>query len=573
MGGAIIGMATGEQCRRYIVALAVAIVLLLSMTPDTARAAAGVVGRRIAVCVAPRDASLSARSLFAAPARFDCLRDQTDFGPGNYDVLSAPLPPGTAVGSPAAIRTASVWQGRMTLFALFADGSIKRWRIDGHGMTRRVQLGAIIETVIPANASPAVRLLWRVEGAANVHGIINGAAIATLKESARSNLELMAMYAAFAGLSAALLIYNLALWGALRYRFQLAYCALVAALLLYAASSSGALAWLLPDMLNNDRIRINYAALASAAIAALAFARTFFEPRVFAGWLGRAATAASIALAVSAPLFIVVPSSAIWTIERLYISAFMIVLLLVPPTLWRAWRRRSNYLWLFALGWAAPVVFAGLRVANDFNLMVWSFWLDNSTLLAMTIEAVVSSLAIAYRIHLLSRERDEAREQGTAALLLAATDPLTGLLNRRAFLDQAIGREGDQILLLADIDHFKRVNDTIGHDGGDEVLRVFARALRAAVPADALIARIGGEEFAIVASASAGLSASAVLQSLRAERMPFDLSVTASIGTCSGPLSSEIDWKSLYRRADRALFEAKAAGRDRARDGMAYEAA
>jgi PleD family two-component response regulator len=56
-----------------------------------------------------------------------------------------------------------------------------------------------------------------------------------------------------------------------------------------------------------------------------------------------------------------------------------------------------------------------------------------------------------------------------------------------------------------------------------------------------------------------------ILARLRAGRMPFDLKVTASIGACSGPLMKETDWKALYRGADRALFEAKADGRDRVR--------
>jgi diguanylate cyclase (GGDEF)-like protein len=220
---------------------------------------------------------------------------------------------------------------------------------------------------------------------------------------------------------------------------------------------------------------------------------------------------------------------------------------------------------MFAIAWAAPIVLACLRVASALNAIGWSFWLDNSTILTMTVEALFSSLAIAYRIRLLSLDRDEAREQEIAARLLADTDPLTGLFNRRAFLRHAIGREGDQTLLLADIDHFKRVNETIGHDGGDEVLRVFARTLRQSVPPEALVARIGGEEFAIITPVGLAVEAEDILARLRASRMPYDLAVTASIGTCSGPLMRETDWKALYRCADRALFEAKAAGRDRVR--------
>lgn len=64
-----------------------------------------------------------------------------------------------------------------------------------------------------------------------------------------------------------------------------------------------------------------------------------------------------------------------------------------------------------------------------------------------------------------------------------------------------------------------------------------------------------------------------MLDGLRGHRMPFDLGVTASIGTCVGPLHREIDWKTMYRNADRALFEAKAAGRDRVRHGLRNDAA
>ncbi|WP_156456079.1 GGDEF domain-containing protein, partial [Sphingomonas sp. CCH9-E2] len=148
-------------------------------------------------------------------------------------------------------------------------------------------------------------------------------------------------------------------------------------------------------------------------------------------------------------------------------------------------------------------------------------------------------------------------------------DPLTGLLNRRAFLGQAIGRSGQQTLLILDLDRFKQVNDTIGHDGGDEVLRTVARTLRGLVPAGALIARIGGEEFAVLSTPADPVDPDRILARLRATRMPFDLRVTASIGSAQGPIADERDWKSLYRAADQALFDAKAAGRDRARVAIA----
>ena len=220
---------------------------------------------------------------------------------------------------------------------------------------------------------------------------------------------------------------------------------------------------------------------------------------------------------------------------------------------------------LFVTAWITPILLAAMRTACGLNLIDYNFWLDNSTILSMAFEALLSSLAIAYRILLITRERDVAREQEMAARLLADADPLTGLMNRRAFLREAIGRIGEQQLLLLDIDNFKRINDTIGHDGGDDVLRVVARTLRVASHPLALVARIGGEEFAIVTGPGEPLDAEMVLTALRTARMPYDLAVTASIGLHRGALLRETDWKAMYCAADAALFEAKSAGRDRVR--------
>ena len=528
-----------------------------------AAAQSAMTGRVVAVCVARAVAGQTPAALFDHPPPLHCGSgiDQRMLGPGDYWALSAPL----HAEGPQAVRVVSLWQHRLTLYARYADGTILRQSLDGPATSRHLQLGAIVEQRLPARDSPLVGLLWRVEDAANLRGILVGVRLATPEQSAAANLRMASLYAAFAGLCVALLVYNLALWSALRHRFQLAYCAMVVALLVYACSSSGALAWAWPGIVNSDRLRINAVALAASAVAALAFARSFFEPRVFAGWLGRLSRAACIAMLGVALAFAALAPWHIGLLDRLYSFGFLGIMAIVGLVLWRAWRTRSNYLWMFAVAWAAPIALAAARSASALSLLNYNFWIDNSTILTMTVEALLSSLAIAYRMRLLSVERDEARANEIAARLLADTDPLTGLLNRRAFLSRAIGREGDQMLLIADLDHFKQVNDTIGHDGGDEVLRVFARTLRQSMPPDALIARIGGEEFAVLAAASHAVSADDILARLRAGRMPFDVRVTASIGTCIGPLLRESDWKALYTCADRALFEAKSAGRDRVR--------
>lgn len=539
---------------------------ILALVGTTAPAAAqNSVGRPIATCLLKDTGGMNPAELIAHPERFDCRTPQYKLGPGDYWVISNEIDQRSRSRNPLLVRFASLWQQGVALHTLYADGRIVSDRTDARGITPWIQLGALAEVPLDRREAKVVRVMWHVEGSANMRGIVLGPRLVTGEESRRSAIGLTALYAGFAGLCLGLLVYNLALWGALRHRFQLYYCVMALGLLFYVFSSSGALAWAFPDIANNTRLRLNYLLLGFTGASALIFARSFFEEQVFAGWLGRFTyVVAGALLGVGLLVFCFAPLN-VQIVDAAFTTTFLMLGAVVAPTLYRAWRVRSNYLWLFAIGWGAPILTSLLRTLGNFHLIEWNFWLDNSTLLSMALEALMSSLAIAYRIKLLRDERDDAIASEVMARRLADTDPLTGLLNRRAFLAQAIGRPGDQQLLIADLDHFKRVNETLGHDGGDEVLRLFARTLRSATPQGALVARLGGEEFAILTPADGAIEPEQLLARLRATRMPFDLKVTSSIGACIGPVATDVDWKALYRGADIALFEAKSAGRDRAR--------
>jgi diguanylate cyclase (GGDEF)-like protein len=547
--------------------------MLALAAPAAAQGQARAAGHELKVCVLRDTGAMRAAELIHHPERFDCTTPQHKLGAGDYWVVSGDINQRSRSRTPLSVRVASLWQDGLSLHILYADGRMVSTTTGARGVTPLLQLGAIVEQPLPRDPANVVRVMWHVKGAVGVRGILLGARLATQDESVRANLTMAAIYAAFCGLCLALLVYNLALWVALRHRFQLWYSAMVGGLLVYCFSSSGALAWVWPEIANNDRLRINYLALGLLAGAMVMFARTFFEDRVFAGWLGRLSNAVAAAMAGAGLFVFLVAPFAVRVADSIFTGVFVALAAIVLPTLWRAWRMRSNYLWLFAIAWGAPILTAVLRMLGNLHVLPWNFWIDNSTILSMAAEALLSSVAIAYRIRLLSIERDRAREGEEFARRLADIDPLTGLLNRRSFLEKAIGREGEQVLQIADIDHFKSVNDTLGHDGGDEVLRVFARMLRNAVPTGALVARIGGEEFAILSSLSEKVEAETILARLRGTRMPFDVKVTASIGTCTGPIGSEPAWKALYRGADKALFEAKSAGRDRARAAPSREAA
>lgn len=164
--------------------------------------------------------------------------------------------------------------------------------------------------------------------------------------------------------------------------------------------------------------------------------------------------------------------------------------------------------------------------------------------------------------------------QNAALDAAARRDPLTGLLNLRAFREimADASREravGSYAVAFIDVDHFKAVNDRFGHAGGDAVLALVADALRAAVRPQDFIARIGGEEFAVLMPGVDAAKAAALCEGLRAavERAQVtvgdtQMSVTVSIGLAvSGDASQSVD--ALLLHADAAMYFAKNEGRNR----------
>ena len=314
------------------------IVALLAFASPAA-GQAGLVGTPVPVCIARVLPGDTPAAMLNDAARFDCATRQADFGPGDYWIRSAPI----AASGPRALRSASLWQKRATLWTVYGDGHVTRRGYDGTALARTIQLGAIVEMPLATRAAPVTRLLWRIDGAANLRGVVLGVRLATPAQSAAANLGLAAFYGAFGGLCLALFVYNLALWTAQRQRFQLAYCAMLLALGAYAFSSSGALAWVWPDLPNNIRLRVNYLTLAASAIGALAFARSFFEERVFRGWLSHLTYLVSAAVMGSAIVFVVAAEWHIVMLDRVYACTFVLATLVSGPILWQARRQQSRY--------------------------------------------------------------------------------------------------------------------------------------------------------------------------------------------------------------------------------------
>lgn len=154
---------------------------------------------------------------------------------------------------------------------------------------------------------------------------------------------------------------------------------------------------------------------------------------------------------------------------------------------------------------------------------------------------------------------------------LASTDWLTQCLNRRAFtaaVDDPNRGNGLQALIVIDVDHFKSINDSYGHECGDDVLRRVADAIHSATRVSDVVGRIGGEEFGVLIALDSPGEAVVRAERIRAAvesimfrpaALPHRISVSVGIAISTGPLA----FADLFRTADRCLYKSKRNGRNR----------
>ncbi len=259
----------------------------------------------------------------------------------------------------------------------------------------------------------------------------------------------------------------------------------------------------------------------------------------------------------------------LWT--RAYILSLALGLLLLLPiplmfrrpagqdTLEKVLRISYAILVLYALARAFIVLtFIPAEEAENLTTSIhWVLMLSIALLFSIWFLLVLLTITLRDVLRVLHDERNH--------------DSLTRLLNRRAFFEAAessLGdpRQGPWTLLVCDIDHFKMVNDTWGHQAGDKVLHWFGQTLLGQTRRGDLAARFGGEEFAVLLPRSQPEDAVRVAERIRQllAQAPEDdtrIRISASFGLV--PVSSREDLNDALARADTLLYEAKRAGRDR----------
>jgi diguanylate cyclase len=199
------------------------------------------------------------------------------------------------------------------------------------------------------------------------------------------------------------------------------------------------------------------------------------------------------------------------------------------------------------------------------------------SVLSTTRSIVASQTELQQEMVVATLKIQELQKELLIARAESMTDPLTQLPNRRAFtdaLEQAMAstkQSNDLSIILFDIDHFKKFNDTYGHLIGDAVLRFIAGIVQKVVEPSQLIARIGGEEFAILIPHASIEQASTLAETIRTKVASSQLkrkdtgetinNIHISLGVASYRPNEE--WDSLYQRADDALYQSKKQGRNR----------
>ncbi len=256
------------------------------------------------------------------------------------------------------------------------------------------------------------------------------------------------------------------------------------------------------------------------------------------------------------------------------------VLLAVYESVLRAWRGDRSARWM-AVGWGAYTVGALSMAALLRGWLAADFLIQHLFQFSSVIEMFAWMRVLSLRIEAVRTQAERSAAERSVLLSLANTDPLTGLPNRRGLavaLDASLPTarpESALAVYLLDLDGFKAVNDRLGHEAGDELLRQVAQRLRDTLRTHDLVARLGGDEFVVMSQGMAGEAAAQRVgqKMLGAFAAPFDVNgqlcrVGLTIGFALAPHDGQAAGD-LLRRADAAMYAGKQGGRNCVRRGQA----
>jgi len=253
--------------------------------------------------------------------------------------------------------------------------------------------------------------------------------------------------------------------------------------------------------------------------------------------------------------------------------SFIIAIVLFIVSLYLAIFKKNTDALFYFVAWSFFCVGVVISHLSNIGLIPSTILTNFSSQIGSFFEVLLLSIALAYSYNRLQNEHRKLTYSNDRLRILSHTDTLTGCYNRRyffdkikAFLSVAKDENSDFYLLMLDLDHFKNVNDTYGHDMGDEVLISFAETCKSIIRENDVFARFGGEEFVLFLPDTDKTTAMEIAKRIntavsntKINSIP-DLNVTVSIGISHSHNTLELE--KLLNEADKALYTAKHSGRN-----------
>ena len=462
---------------------------------------------------------------------------------------------------------------RLAVAFSYADGVVRWQRVRSGDFALHWRAGGQIEFEAPDRDAPLVAVTMRFDKVAS-HNLLHARLVTRGEGGVRSTA-----LAASIGVALTLLligfVYNMSLAVAVRRQFLVWHGAWAACMLLWGAIWSQLPLIVVPAMAGTISAQICTFLACSAVTLATMSVATSLGRNTLPHWARVTMLALGLVIfGLGIPLTII-RSAAIEPLANVVSVLILADLLVVAFCLGLAWRRGSAAARDFAGAWSVPMATLAFIQFVNVDTALWDGGSKLVVLFAAAWQTLWLSVAATRRLALLRIERDHARTAEAQAQELARRDPLTGLRNRRGFVEAIAplldhGRSGGLpvALLLIDIDRFKVINDAHGHEAGDLVLQTIAARLDRWESPMCAVARLGGEEFALMIAGLDGFTLARFCDSVLLELAACDhkhaignRAVTVSIGVAETHAAS--GFQQLYGLADEALYAAKREGRNR----------
>ena len=519
----------------------------------------------------------------ASPEEILKLRPAFDCGTGKFtnktDMLWLVADIGNLHDNMAepVMRFRAARQGAVTLHTIYPDGSTQTNRYDQAAMTENWRSPyAVALPLVGRNGQFPETVLISAENPwdpSNWHDIelVDAEYDLALHEQG----ELVSMLVT--GFLLTPLLLSFLFFIMMRQRFVFYHSLIAVAFLVNHICWSGQIFDLFPTATLVDRSWIAFMALAVLAYAGCMLIRSLCNPNLLGEWGAFSLKCMAWTTLITTTIIVIFADQLSLTGSLVFHVVYGIMALTAVGNLLRCAVKGDRLALLQLMGLSVGVAIAMSRIIRALG------WIDHLPIFdfgfyfAILIEIFAVSLIVGYRALQVRRERDDALLVRQGLEDMAYTDELTGLPNRRAFSKVfselcAHDEKRDKVwaLGIADIDHFKKVNDRYGHDVGDRVLARVAAIMSGQCRRGDYLARLGGEEFVLLISARTEEGIARLAQRLvdSCAAGNFDDTghavgqVTISMGLHFLENTHEADLETIFRIADKALYEAKTSGRN-----------